>query len=176
MLSAYFGGYLIDLLGSNRKVFLVSSLLPAITFIAGLVVYENTDDVSKRNKTLNTWSTTRYNLAKVSKFLRRPVVFKPVIFIFLVVVAPGTSDALFFYRSDVLKMSSQALADINVCMSIATITGVWTYTLLLKTVRFKTLMVWVTVLLALVQGSNILLAQGRTRAVLLTPEQFTFIN
>ena len=96
--------------------------------------------------------------------------------IFLVVVAPGTSDALFFYRSDVLKMSSQALADINVCMSIATITGVWTYTLLLKTVRFKTLMVWVTVLLALVQGSNILLAQGRTRAVLLTPEKFTFIN
>ena len=89
-------------------------------------------------------------MTKVFGFLRREAVFKPVVFIFLVVVAPGTSDALFFYRSDVLGMSSQALADINVCMSIATIIGVWIYTIFLKTIRFKPFMAWVTVLLAFV--------------------------
>ena len=141
---------MIDLLGSNRKVFLVSSLLPAITFIAGLVVSENRDGLSRRDQTWSTCSKARVNLAKVFGYLRREAVFKPIVFIFLVVVAPGTSDALFFYRSDVLGMSSQALADINVCMSIATIMGVWVYTIFLKTIRFKPFMAWVTVLLAIV--------------------------
>ena len=141
---------MIDLLGSNRKVFLVSSLLPAITFIAGLVVSENHDGLSWRDQTWSTCSKARVNLPKVFGFLRREAVLKPVVFIFLVVVAPGTSDALFFFRSDVLEMSSQALADINVCMSIATITGVWVYTIFLKNIRFKPFMAWVTVVLAIV--------------------------
>ena len=65
-------------------------------------------------------------------------------------VAPGISDALFYYRSDVLDFNYTILGDLNACMSVATIVGVWFYSLLLKKVPFKKFMVVITILLAIV--------------------------
>ena len=78
------------------------------------------------------------------------MIYKPVIFIFLVVVAPGISDALFYFRIDVLDFNSKVLGDLNVCMSLATIVGVWMYSMLFKTTPFRIFMVWITILLAFV--------------------------
>ena len=44
VISSYFGGYLIEALNSNRKVFMISSFLPILTFVAGLITTENSTE------------------------------------------------------------------------------------------------------------------------------------
>ena len=53
--------------------------------------------------------------------------YTPLIFIFLVVVAPGTTDAMFYYESNVLMFSPTNFGLLNVVSSLASIIGVWTY-------------------------------------------------
>ena len=150
VISSYFGGYLIEALDSNRKVFIISSFLPILTFIAGLITTENSTENLITSPRHSHCSSARINLIKVFQCLKSPQVFKPVIFIFLVVVAPGITDALFYYRSDVLNFNYTILGDLNACMSLAIIVGVWFYSLLLKKVPFRRFMVVITILLAIV--------------------------
>lgn len=53
--------------------------------------------------------------------------YKPMIFIFLVVVAPGTTDAMFYFEANVLKFTPANFGLINMISSIASILGVWLY-------------------------------------------------
>lgn len=50
-----------------------------------------------------------------------------MIFIFLVVVAPGVSDAMFYYESNVLGFTSTEFGILNTIGCCASITGVWFY-------------------------------------------------
>ena len=73
-----------------------------------------------------------------------------MLFIFLVVIAPGTTDAMFYFRSDVLDFDSTTFAIINVFSSVATIVGVWMYGILFKDTDFRKYMICTTILLSLV--------------------------
>lgn len=102
--------------------------------------------------------------------------FKPLIFIFLVVVAPGTTDAMFYFQTDVLGFTPDTLAMINVLSSIASLVGVWLYRLCFRSCSLWKYLVWTTVSFSLVQGSNLLLAAQKTDKVGMTPTQFAETN
>jgi hypothetical protein len=50
-----------------------------------------------------------------------------MIFIFLVVLAPGISEAMFYFESNVLLFDPSAFALLNVLASLGSIVGVWVY-------------------------------------------------
>lgn len=68
----------------------------------------------------------------VWQYIKIPSFYKPVFFIFLVVVAPGTSEAMFYYQSNVLKFDSSTFAMLNVLSSLGSIVGVWLYRVTLQ--------------------------------------------
>ena len=68
----------------------------------------------------------------------------------MVVIAPGTTDAMFYFRSDVLGFDSTTFAIINVCSSVATIAGVWVYGIFFKETPFRKYMICTTILFSLV--------------------------
>lgn len=53
--------------------------------------------------------------------------YKPMLFIFLVVVAPGVTDAMFYYESNVLKFTPEDFGIVGVVSCCASIVGVWAY-------------------------------------------------
>ena len=50
-----------------------------------------------------------------------------MIFIFLVVVAPGITDAMFYYEANVLEFTSTNFGYLGVISCFASIIGVWVY-------------------------------------------------
>lgn len=130
LISSYCGGYLLNFL-TVRQVFMVTAILPLLTLFSGLVAYEFKKvqrhslvmNQSLCSKALSTWR-------KIVQYLKLPFIYKPIIFIFLVVIAPGVDDAMFYFNSNVLHFSNDEFALLNVIFSIGNIMGVWTYRLL----------------------------------------------
>ena len=85
--------------------------------------------------------------------------YKPLIFIFLVVLAPGITDAMFYFQSDVLGFSPDTFALMNVLISIASIVGVWLYRVAFQKCSLRKYLVWVTLAYSVIQGSNLILAE-----------------
>jgi hypothetical protein len=85
----------------------------------------------------------------VWQFLRLPFIYLPTIFIFLVVLAPGCDDAMFYFQTNVLHFTNNDLAISNVLCSVANILGVWSYRFFFKDVPFKKMIVITTVCFSL---------------------------
>jgi hypothetical protein len=61
------------------------------------------------------------------KYLKKPTIYKPLMFIFLVVVAPGITEPMFYYESNVLNFTAENFALLNMLGALGSITGVWLY-------------------------------------------------
>ena len=128
----------------------MSAVLPVLTLIAGLIAQ---DPYSKKSTDPRTHSSinrkgkcsqARRNCLVVWSYLKQPSMYKPLIFIFLVVVAPGITDAMFYFQTDVLGFDPATFAIINVISSISSIVGVWLYRVAFRGCSLRKYLVWVT--------------------------------
>ena len=71
-----------------------------------------------------------------------------MIFIFLVVIAPGTTDAMFYYESNVLGYSPSVFGVLNVIGSCSSIVGVWLYRACFNKVKLAKYFCFTTVALS----------------------------
>lgn len=73
--------------------------------ISGFIVYEQRRIMSllEINKKC---ALAKKNWSKVKEFMKMPFIYKPIIFIFLVVIAPGVDDSMFYYESNVLVFTT----------------------------------------------------------------------
>ena len=110
------------------------------------------------------------------QFLRLPFIYLPTIFIFLVVLAPGCDDAMFYFQTNVLHFTNNELAISNVLCSVANIIGVWSYRFFFKDVPFKKMIVITTVCFSLASLSKLMVTQQVTYDVGLSPIAFTYIS
>ena len=81
--------------------------------------------------------------------------YKPMIFIFLVVVAPGVTDAMFYYEANVLKFTPYEFGVIGVVSSCASIVGVWAYRIFFTKVPLKWYFLVITLALSISLFGNL---------------------
>jgi len=84
----------------------MSGILPVLTIIAGVICQEqdkrNRSDLTRQAKC----ALAKANWGKVKMFLKFSFIYKPIIFIFLVVIAPGVDTAMFYYNTNVLGFTT----------------------------------------------------------------------
>lgn len=97
LISSYFGGYLLNYL-TEREMFLLTSLFSVLTFASGIIIKEKPITAKgEREQPRPFCLQAKKNWAKVWQFLRLPFIYLPIIFIFVVVLAPGCDDAMFYF-------------------------------------------------------------------------------
>lgn len=154
IVSSYMGGYLLEKV-STQQIFLISAVIPLFSLIAGIIQYEH----PRKPVLPGNCSRARANFQITFKALRLPSIYKPLTFIFLVVVAPGVSDAMFYFESNVLNFSPGVFGILNLIGSCSSILGVWMYKFFFKKTPLKIYFVFTTLLLSIFQLSNIFLQQ-----------------
>ena len=85
----------------------MTAALPLMNLVAALL-FRETKPIQVHGKC----QTASANIKQAARLLVFPTMYKPLIFIFVVVVAPGVTDAMFFYQSNVLEFSSTQFATI----------------------------------------------------------------
>ena len=78
------------------------------------------------------------------------------------VIAPGITDAMFYFQTDVLGFTPDTFALLNVLSPVASITGVWLYRIFFRRCRLWKYLVWTTIAYSVVQSSNLIIAEQQT--------------
>jgi hypothetical protein len=92
------------------------------------------------------------------------------------VIAPGITDAMFYFEVDVLGFDQTNFAWINLISSIASIVGIWCYRALFKLTPLWKYLLITTIFYSLIQSSNLLLATQHTYWLGLSAADFTYVN
>ncbi len=149
LFSSYFGGYLLNFL-TTPQMFIATSIFSLMTLVSGIIVTEKNDRVDKKKEApRKPCELAKKNWGRVWQFLKLPFIYLPTIFIFLVVVAPGNEDAMFYFNTNILKFTADELAISNVLCSVANIAGVWAYRFFFKNTPFKKMIVLTTILFSI---------------------------
>lgn len=151
--SSFFGSYLLNYF-TVEQIFMLSTILPCLSLIAGLIAYEfknpKADD--------GVLSIAKANWKTLLKYIKLPQFYKPLIFIFLVVIAPGITDAMFYFDINVLGFTATTFAWVNLISSIASIVGIWCYRAFFSKAPLWKYLLVTTICYSIVQSSNLLLA------------------
>mmetsp|Transcript_12368 Transcript_12368/g.30348 ORF Transcript_12368/g.30348 Transcript_12368/m.30348 type:complete len:772 (-) Transcript_12368:1065-3380(-) len=95
--------------------------------------------------------------------VQRPDVLAPLAFLLLLSATPSADPAMFFYQTNVLGFTPSFLGQVQLAAACASFTGVVLYSQFLKDVPVRSLMLWGTVLAALLQSSQLVLVTGLHR-------------
>ena len=95
-------------------MFILTSVFSLMTFASGIIVTEARSLVKNKEAENNKSKPKPCHLAqknwkRVWQFLRLPFIYLPTIFIFLVVLAPGCDDAMFYFQTNVLHFTNNEL-------------------------------------------------------------------
>ena len=157
-------------------MFMTTSIFSLMTLASGIIVTEKKEFSQQKNEApVKPCELAKKNWKIVWQFLRLPFIYLPTIFIFLVVLAPGSEDAMFYFNTNVLKFTADELAISNVLCSVANISGVWAYRFFFKETPFKKMIVLTTILFSIAQLSKLLITQQLTESVLdMSPIAYTY--
>jgi len=134
IITAYFSGSLLELMGPTQ-IFLLTSALPMIVaFIAFFV-----DDRKKQDPRDKGSNSLEYmNLYKQIQILwsavKEPAVWKPTLFLFLWQSTPTSEGAFFYFMNNELNLGPEFFGRVRLIVSVASLVGVWLYQNVLRSV------------------------------------------
>lgn len=142
----------------------MTSVLPLLNVLAAFLYIEEekTPEAAEREDGKGRCTEARQNLVLAFKYLKLPSMYKPMIFIFLVVVAPGVTDAMFYYESNVLMFTPTDFGILGIIACLASIVGVWSYRIFFTKTPLVCYFLGITVLLSMATLSNLLIVNAES--------------
>jgi folate/biopterin transporter len=158
LLTAYFSGSLLQHFGT-QTIFLITAIFPLIvSAVAGLIAEEP--------------STDRLNLESIKQqigqlkaaIIQKPI-WLPTAFLFIWQATPTADAAFFFFTTNELGFEPEFLGRVRLVSSMASLVGIWLFQRFFKTVPFRTIFGWSTVISAALGMTMLLLVTHTNRAI-----------
>ena len=108
-------GKLIESIGP-RGVFGVSSVLPMVVFLAAFLVDEQRVIIAEGVE--NGISSIRPQFDRLVDALTKPVVWKPMLWIFLWQATPNSDSAFFYYLTNSLSFTPEVLGRVKLVTAV----------------------------------------------------------
>ncbi|PSO47333.1 MAG: folate/biopterin family MFS transporter [Cyanobacteria bacterium SW_9_44_58] len=161
LITAYFSGWLLELF-VPKTVFAITSIFPLVFSGVAWLIAE--DQVPKRDR-----AEVFDNFKKQGKQLWQAFTQKrillPTIFIFLWQSTPSSDSAIFFFMTNELGFEPEFLGRVRLVSSFASLAGVWIFQRFLKTIPFRQVLGWSTLISAVLGMSVLLLVTHANRAL-----------
>ncbi|MEL6223554.1 MAG: folate/biopterin family MFS transporter [Cyanobacteria bacterium J06626_14] len=166
LLTAYLSGFLLEHIGI-RTVFIITASFPLIvTCVAGLI------DESKETHA-STWTAVWTQIRQLKKAVTQRSIWMPTLFIFIWQATPSSESAFFFFSTNDLGFQPEFLGRVRLVVSLAALIGIFLFQTFFKTVSFRKIFAWTTVLSALLGMTMLLLVTHANRAIGIGDEWFS---
>jgi len=160
LITAYFSGFLLEHV-STRTVFTITSFFPLIViFVAGLIAEEKSTDKSNPSAI-----AIRHQVQQVWQAMSQKSILLPTIFVFLWQATPSADSAFFFFTTNELGFEPEFLGQVRLVSSFAALVGIGIYQKFLKTIPFRQILGWSTVISCLLGLTTLLLVTHANRAI-----------
>ncbi|WP_390883497.1 folate/biopterin family MFS transporter [Kovacikia minuta] len=158
LLTAYFSGSLLQHF-SVQTVFAITAAFPLIVSTVAWLITE-----SRMTEPTN-WAAVRQQLGQLRQAVSQKSIWMPTAFLFLWQATPTAESAFFFFTTNELGFDPEFLGRVRLVTSLASLTGIWVFQKFLKTVPFRQIFGWSTVISAILGLSTLLLVTHANRTL-----------
>lgn len=157
------------------KVFAITAIFPCLLACGAFRLQEASnleEEVpSEENKELIKKETKKKqenssNTRKIWVFVKKPEIYKPILFIFFFMLTPSAGSSMFYFYTNELKFHPNFMGQLKLIHSLANMIGIYTYHRFLKLIPFKKIFAW---------SSIICTCTGLTQVILVTRFPFHFL-
>lgn len=172
LITAYFSGLLLEHF-TTRTVFLITASFPLLVsgvawLIAELPVNQEKNQEVKNNNGSNKPNQpndVKYQLTQLRQAITQKTIWLPTAFVFIWQATPTADSAFFFFTTNELHFDPEFLGRVRLITSLASLLGVWIFQRFLKTVPFRVIFGWSTVLSAILGMTMLLLVTHTNRTL-----------
>jgi folate/biopterin transporter len=166
LMTAYLGGVLLEQV-STRTVFAITATFPLIVSCVAWIIQEDPVEESP------TWSVIQGQMGQLWQAIRQRAIWMPALFLFLWQATPTADAAFFFFTTNDLGFQPEFLGRVRLVTSVAALLGIWVFQRFLKTVPFRTIFAWSTVLSSVLGMSMLLLVTHANRSLGIDDQWFS---
>ncbi|MFN6465991.1 MAG: folate/biopterin family MFS transporter [Nostoc sp. DedVER02] len=162
LITAYFSGLLLQYF-TTRTVFGITALFPLIVSGVAWLIAES--PVSKDTNESNHTNPLpiKHQLKQLRQAITQKTIWLPTAFVFIWQATPNAESAFFYFSTNELHFEPEFLGRVNLVTSFASLAGVWIFQRFLKSIPFRVIFAWSTVLSSLLGMTTLLLVTHTNR-------------
>ncbi|MEH2347505.1 MAG: folate/biopterin family MFS transporter [Nostoc sp.] len=164
LITAYFSGLLLQYF-TTRTVFGITALFPLI--VSGVAWLISESPISKDRDVENGNHTNplpiKHQLKQLRQAITQKTIWLPTAFVFIWQATPNAESAFFYFSTNELHFEPEFLGRVNLVTSFASLAGVWIFQRFLKSIPFRVIFAWSTVLSSLLGMTTLLLVTHTNR-------------
>lgn len=139
LVTAYLSGWLLTHF-STQTVFLITAFFPLIVSIAAWFISEQ--PVAEQTNL----TSVKHQIQQLRQAITQKSIWLPTAFLFLWQSTPSGESAFFYFTTNELGFEPEFLGRVRLVTSVASLVGVWVFQRFLKTIPFRVIFGWSTVL------------------------------
>ncbi|MEH2449528.1 MAG: folate/biopterin family MFS transporter [Nostoc sp.] len=162
LITAYFSGLLLQYF-TTRTVFAITALFPLIVSgVAWLIAESPVSKDSQDNDHTNSLPI-KHQLKQLRQAITQKTIWLPTAFIFVWQATPSADSAFFYFSTNELHFEPEFLGRVHLVTSFASLAGVWIFQRFLKSIPFRVIFAWSTVLSSILGMTMLLLVTHTNR-------------
>lgn len=166
LITAYLSGSLLQHF-STHTIFLITASFPLIVSATAWLIAEE-----KTNKRTD-FETVKDQFKQLRQAVTQKTIWLPTAFLFLWQATPSSDSAFFFFTTNELGFQPEFLGRVRLVTSIASLAGIWLFQRFLKTVPFRVIFGWSTVIATALGMTTLLLVTHANRALGIDDQWFS---
>ncbi|WP_315790438.1 folate/biopterin family MFS transporter [Fischerella sp. JS2] len=164
LITAYFSGVLLEHF-SNRTVFWITASFPLIVSAVAWCIAESPVSQDESENDHTNLRSIQHQLGQLRQAITQKAIWLPTAFLFIWQATPTAESAFFFFTTNELHFQPEFLGRVRLVTSVASLVGIWIFQRFLKTVPFRVIFGWSTVLSATLGMTMLLLVTHTNRAL-----------
>lgn len=166
LITAYLSGSLLQNF-STHTIFLITASFPLIVSATAWLISE--EKVNKRTD----FETVKNQFKQLRQAVSQKTIWLPTAFLFLWQATPSSDSAFFFFTTNELGFQPEFLGRVRLVTSLAALVGIWLFQRFLKTIPFRVIFGWSTVIATLLGLTSLLLVTHANRALGIDDQWFS---
>ncbi|MGF1676728.1 MAG: folate/biopterin family MFS transporter [Rivularia sp. (in: cyanobacteria)] len=164
LITAYFSGFLLEHF-TTRSVFLITATFPLIVSAVAWLIAESPVESNQEDDKNSNFEDVKNQVKLLRKAITQKVIWLPTAFLFIWQATPSSESAFFFFTTNELHFQPEFLGRVRLVTSVAALVGIWIFQRFLKSVPFRVIFGWSTVLSAILGLTTLLLVTHANRAL-----------
>ncbi|MEH2041285.1 folate/biopterin family MFS transporter [Nostoc sp.] len=162
LITAYSSGLLLQYF-TTRTVFGITALFPLIVSGVAWLIAESPVSKDPQDSNQSNPLPIKHQLEQLRQAISQKTIWLPMAFIFIWQATPNAESAFFYFSTNELHFEPEFLGRVNLVGSFASLAGVWIFQRFLKSIPFRVIFAWSTVLSSILGMTMLLLVTHTNR-------------
>ena len=150
---------------TTRTVFWITASFPLIVSAVAWLIAETPVSKNTQDNHSNNPLSTKHQLKQLRQAVTQKAIWLPTAFVFVWLATPTADSAFFFFSTNELHFQPEFLGRVRLVTSGASLIGIWIFQRFLKSVSFRKIFAWSTVLSSALGMTMLLLVTHTNRTL-----------